>query len=82
LKDVGARRNHFHSLCWLRLEHVNLLLLVKFLPSLSVFVYLYFCVCVCGFTTRPKACFLSRSLFHLSKERIGWMPNFFCLFLA
>ncbi|CAK9219279.1 unnamed protein product [Sphagnum troendelagicum] len=26
LKDVGARRNHLHSLRWLRLEHVNLLL--------------------------------------------------------
>lgn len=26
LKDVGARLNHLHSLRWLRLEHVNLLL--------------------------------------------------------
>ncbi len=40
LKDVGARRNHLHSLRWLRLEHVNLLLPVKLLPSLSVSVSL------------------------------------------
>ncbi len=38
LKDVGARLNHLHSLRWLRLEHVNLLLPVKLLPSLSVSV--------------------------------------------
>jgi hypothetical protein len=38
LKDVGSRLNHLHSLRWLRLEHVNLLLPVKLLPSLSVSV--------------------------------------------
>jgi hypothetical protein len=40
LKDVGSRLNHLHSLRWLRLEHVNLLLPVKLLPSLSVSVSL------------------------------------------
>jgi hypothetical protein len=46
LKDVGARRNHFHSFDWLRLEHVNLLLPIKFLPFLSISVCLYLCVCL------------------------------------
>ncbi len=76
LKDVGARCNHFHSLRWLGLEHVNLLLPVKFYP-LGLF---YLCVCVCGLTTRPRACFLSRSLFLFSEKKIGWMPVFLFAF--
>ncbi len=41
LKDVGARRKHLHSLRWLRLEHVNLLLPVKLLLSLTVSLCLW-----------------------------------------
>jgi hypothetical protein len=52
LKDVGARRNHLHSLRWLRLEHVNLLLPVKLLPSLSVSVSV--CVSLSLFVGLPQ----------------------------
>ncbi len=42
-------------------------------------IYLYFSLCVCGLTTRPRSCFLSRSLF-LFLWRKDWLDanfNFF-----
>ncbi len=81
LKDVGARLNHLHSLRWLRLEHVNLLLPVKLLPSLSVSVSVSVSVFV-GLPQDQELVFRLRLCFSSLRKGLGGCQFFFLPFFS